>query len=443
MSLSVARKRVLAYPAGYGLRPSGPAVKGSLDMPRVALTDRFVAHAKPDATGRTDYFDASTKGLALRVSDSSRSWTYHFTSPKDGKRARLSLGSYPALSLAVARARAIEARAQLEDGADPRDAARADALTVAGLIEAYLDKHVRPSLRTAPAIERRFRKNVLPIIGGMKVAELHRRDANRVIDPIVARECPAEANRVFEDMRGVLRWAVARGDLDHSPLEGLSKPSAMKARERVLSEDEIRTLWAGLPKSLARSQACQRIVKLCLVTCQRVGEVAGMRRDELDLTAKVWALPGNRTKNGQAHRVPLSDLAISIIEEALGASGNSEFVFPAGGGALPPHAVARTIGRAQEASEARPLGRFGIAHWTAHDLRRTALTNLAKLGVAPIVAGAVANHRSVTKGTVTLAVYTQYGYDKEKREALDLWADRLTAILSGGAEVYPLAARRA
>jgi integrase len=106
-------------------------------------------------------------------------------------------------------------------------------------------------------------------------------------------------------------------------------------------------------------------------------------------------------------------------------------VFPnLGNGSLPGQAVARTITRAQE--------RFGIAQFSAHDLRRTALTGMAKLGVAPIVLGHVANHRTTTKAGVTLGVYVQHAYEREKREALELWADRLQGIVSGGAEVVAL-----
>ncbi len=169
-----------------------------------------------------------------------------------------------------------------------------------------------------------------------------------------------------------------------------------------------------------------------------------MRVDELDLKARAWNLPGVRTKNGKSHHVPLSEIALAIIKEAMADANNgqkkpSPFVFPCGDGGLSPSAVGRTIYRAQEATKERPLGRFGLPHWTAHDLRRTALTNFAKLGIAPVVAGAVANHLSVTKGTITLAVYTQYSYDREKREALDQWAERLDAIVDGRAgEVVPI-----
>src|SRR5262249_43277763 len=151
----------------------------------------------------------------------------------------------------------------------------------------------------------------------------------------------------------------------------------------------------------------------------RVGEVAGILRSELDLKAREWRLPGSRTKNQYPHVVPLSGLAIELIEEALADAGRGEPVFPCGDGSLSPVAVARTILRANETSDERPLGRFGIASWSAHDLRRTALTNMARLGVAPIVLGHVANHRTTTRAGVTLAVYSHYAYDSEARGALD------------------------
>jgi integrase len=406
-------------------------------MPRRALTDRFVATAKIDGAAQVDYFDEHSRGLALRVSARGRkAWTLIFTSPRDGKRARLTLGSYPATSLAQARTRAAEARGHAEAGQDPRDVFAqqvAGAMTVEQLVAAYLAKHARVNLRGAREVERRLTKNVIPLVGRVKLADLRRRDINRVVDPLVARGVLTEANRVFEDLRATFRWAVARGDLDHSPMEGMRRPATPTIRERVLTNEEVRALWTSLPKALARSRSCQRIVKLCLVTGQRVGEVSGMTRAELDLKAALWTLPGSRTKNGAAHTVPLSDLALEIIQEALSEAGKSSVVFPVEAGALPPRVVARTIGRAQEATAEYPAGRFGIAHWTAHDLRRTALTGMARLGVAPIVLGHVANHLTTTKAGVTLAVYTRHTYDEEKRRALDLWSHCLSGIVAGDA----------
>jgi integrase len=397
-------------------------------LPRLALTDRFVATCKA-ARGhpQTDYFDERTPGLALRVSEQGhKAWSFIFTVPGTDKRARITCGTYPSMSLAAARTRAREARGLVEAGEDPRvalDSRAAGAMSVAALIESFLEKHARPNLRTAAEIERRLRKNAIPLIGNVRIAELHRRDINRVVDPIVRRGRLAEACRVFEDLRSIMRWALSRGDLDRNPMDGMKKPAAPRNRTRVLSDDEIRQLWSGLPQTLAKSKSCQRIIQLCLVTAQRVGEVAGLRRAELDLRAKSWSLPGTRTKNGHAHCVALSDLAIRIITEALADAGNSPFVFPSNGSALPAMAVARTIIRAQE--------RFGIAQWSAHDLRRSAITGMARLGVAPIVLGHIANHRTTTKAGITLSAYAHHDYANETREALDQWSAHLANIIEG------------
>ena len=416
-------------------------------MPKVALTDLFCKTTKPLGV-RTDYFDETVSGLALRVTERGhRSWSYLFTSPRDGKRARATIGTYPATSLAAARGKALEARGHVEAGQDPRLVLAGQAtagMTVAGLVDAYLGDPEKAALRSKDEIERRLRKNVVPVIGEIKLAELRRRDVRNVTDKILKRERKVEATRVFEDVRAMVRWAVQNEYLDANPLDGMSKPAEATSSNRVLSDDEIRTLWQGLPKALARSKQCQWIVKLCLVTGQRVGEVAGIVPAELDLKAREWRLPGSRTKNAHPHVVPLSDLAIEIIKEAMAENEAAEEsydgpLFPSGEGSLSPVVVARAILRGNEITEQRPLGRFGIAPWSAHDLRRTALTGMARLGVAPIILGHVANHRTTTRAGVTLAVYSQYTYDKEKRTALDLWASRLIAIRGNArAEVVPI-----
>ena len=201
-------------------------------------------------------------------------------------------------------------------------------------------------------------------------------------------------------------------------------------RERVLTDDEVRTLWLSLPKALSGSPASQQIIKLCLITGQRVGEVVGMRRSELDLRRAVWQLPGSRTKNGHAHTVPLSGAALEIIDAAL-ASSTSDAVFPIGDAGV----VANTIGAGSKTDLAFPIGLLMI-------FRRTALTKMAELGVAPIVLGHVANHRTTTKAGMTLSVYVHHAYEQEKREALELWADRLRGIVAGGAEVVAMRGKR-
>jgi Arm DNA-binding domain len=186
-------------------------------------------------------------GLALRVtSHGTKAWTFLHGTP----RRRITLGRYPALSLASARALAIETREGRTSG------------TIAALAEIYL-KSVS-GLRSASGIGRRLRRDVLPLIGHIPLRELHRRDVTRVID---GKSAPIAARKVFEDVRAMVRWAVSRGDLDHNPIDGLRGPPISKVRTRVLTGHEIRVLWRRLDQV---SEQCQRVIKLCLVTAQRV-----------------------------------------------------------------------------------------------------------------------------------------------------------------------------
>jgi integrase len=370
---------------------------------KLLLTDRFCQHAK-SKTAQSDFFDETVKGLALRVtSGGTKSWTLHYGTP----RKRVTLGRYPALSLAGARTAAIETREGRAQG------------TVAALAEVYLK--ACQGKRSVKEIERRLRKDVLPIIGHVSLRDLHRRDVTRVLD---AKAAPIAARRAFEDIRSMIRWAVSRGDLDHNPIEGMKGPATSKPRDRVLTDEEIRLLWSSLPQLPLEAQ---HILKLCLVTAQRLGEVSGLPRNELDLSKAVWNMPGSRTKNGHPHSVPLSSMAMEIIEEVLD-DAPWGLVF---GGFPWSQRIATTI--------QRRMGQIGgPIRWTPHDLRRTALTKMAELGVAPIVLGHIANHRTTTKAGMTLGVYVHHAYEKEKREALELWANRLQGIISGGAEVVSI-----
>jgi len=206
----------------------------------------------------------------------------------------------------------------------------------------------------------------------------------------------------------MLRWAVSGGDLDHNPIDGMKGPAQPKPRTRVLTNDEIRELWnrlPGVPDGVAQA------IKFCLATGQRIGEVTGLTRGELELQNGTWNIPGSRTKNGHSHSVPLSPLALSIINGK-----------PTGFGVSTTYVGEIIRNQLQNGQR-----------WTAHDLRRTALTKMAELGVAPIVLGHIAKHRTTTKAGITLGVYVQHQYEKEKREALELWADTLQGIVDGGA----------
>ena len=251
-------------------------------MPTQELTDRFCQTAKPVGGTQTDFFDTVVKGLSLRVSTGTRAFYLNYTAPT-GKRARMKLGRYPEIKLARAREKAREARGEIGEGNDPLIEKRAQAAsqTVSDLVENYVARHASTK-RTGPAIARRLRFNVTSQIGGIKLSELHRRDITRCLDAIKDRGADIEANRVFEDVRAMVRWARGRGDLDVNLVEGMRKPSETVERDRVLDADEIRTVWAALPDADMRNST-RRVIRLCLVTGQRVGEICrhDARRDRL------------------------------------------------------------------------------------------------------------------------------------------------------------------
>lgn len=428
-------------------------------MPKIELTDRFCQTAKP-ASGllQEEFFDTIVRGLSLLASaGGAKTFYLNYTRPADGKRARMKIGRYgegdPKLTLGKAREKARESRGGIGEGQDPLVEKRALAASqsVADLVENYLARRAS-SKRSADEIARRLRKNVKDVIGDVKLAELHRRDLTKCIDTVKDRGAGVEANRVFEDLRAMVRWARGRGDLDENLVEGMAKPTETAERDRVLSPDEIMTMWAALPEADMR-ESTRRIVRLCLITAQRVGEVSGMMVDEVNLDTAVWTIPPARSKNKREHAVPLLPMAVAIIREQLAdvkalaeRKGRAvpAFVFPGPGaraavtGASIPKAIKR-----EEVTKRGVTTVIGIAPWTPHDLRRSAATAMEELGVSPFIVGHVLNHVSATKSTVTSRVYARYDYMREKREALDLWADRLAGIIAGGASVISIGARGA
>jgi hypothetical protein len=268
---------------------------------RVLLTDRFVAGRKPPERGQQEFFDTKVAGLSLRLSQGgAKAWSLLYS--RGRRRVRIRLGTYPAMELGAARSAALDAKASVEAGGDPRAVSGG---TLAALVETYLARHVRPNLRSAQMVEQRFRRAVIPLIGDVPLAAIHRRDINRAIDALMAKGTPIEANRTFSELRGCFRWALRRGDIDRDPTAAMALPAPARSRERTLNDDEIMALWAALPTAFA-SVETQRILRLCLITGQRVGEISGMVRAEIDRGAREWHIPGSRTKNGCSHTVHLS-----------------------------------------------------------------------------------------------------------------------------------------
>ena len=403
-------------------------------------TDKGIAALKPKAE-RYEVWEDGRTGLGVRVSPKGRkSWVYMYRF--NGTLRRMGFGTYPAVGLASARVKHANAKELLTKGTDPgaqqieRKRAERDAETVSDIAEEYLEKWARPRKRSAGEDERILRKDVLPAWGARKAREIRRRDVILLLDTIVERGAPIAANRTLGVIRRMFNFAINRDLLDTTPVAMVKPPAKENQRERVLSPKEMRVFWNDLDKAPI-SQGIILTLKLQLVTAQRKGELIGGAQSEFDLEEeKVWIIPPERAKNGKTHRVPLSPLAVSLIEEAQAQAGDSQWLFPSprGDGPVKPQAVNQALYRACMPPDKRPKAArladkpaVGLAGIVPHDLRRTAASNMAALGINRLVIGKILNH---VENSVT-AIYDRHGYDKEKRHALDAWAAHLEGILSG------------
>ena len=355
-----------------------------------------------------------------------RSWSVLYRRKSDSRRRRCTCGAYPQVSLADARAKALEILARVARGEDParvgRRAQGERPRTFGELAERYL-RHAQAAKRSGFQDRQVLEKDVLPALAREPLEAIRRADVGEIIQRIVARGSPIQANRTFEIVRGLYNWALGAGLVETTPCLGLKAPSVERSRERTLTTEEIRQLWERIHDAPMSWETAQ-ILRLCLVTGQRVGEVAGARKSEINLSDREWRLPGHRVKNGSAHNVPLSSFALDLFQEAISRSKHDDVIFPSRitKQALTPRAVAKAMFRSLEA-----LGLKGV---TPHDLRRTAATGMAKLGVSRLIVDKVLNHVSADRSTIA-GVYDRHAYEGEKRCALESWADRIATILWG------------
>lgn len=338
------------------------------------------------------------------------------------------LGSFPELSLKEARERRDDARKLLNKGVDPGEQAiqkrmhEIEAGTVAELIDEYISKWAKRHKKSWKEDERILKKEALPRWGNRKAAEITRRDVIRLLDRIVDRGSPISANRTFEIIRRMFRFAIEQDIMATTPCFAVRPPAKNRKRYRVLSDNEIRLFWANADKAEA-SRPVQLALKFQLVTAQRRMEVAAAEWAEMDAESGWWTIPAQRAKGGRPNRVPLSAMAIDILSELKELAGDSRYVFPstAGDGPIKAGAVTRAVARNRDT--------FGIPHFVPHDLRRTAATGITSMGVPRLVLSKVLGH--VDGGGAT-HIYDVYSYEKEKRQALDAWGRKLETIFRGG-----------
>lgn len=273
-------------------------------------------------------------------------------------------------------------------------------------------------------VARSFRIHVKPVLGSKPLPKITRSDVVAVFDRMP--DCQvANRRNVFAVLRRMFRWAVSRGDIDRSPMEGMETPPAVKARDRWLSDQELARIWEHAPKT---HPCFGPIVRLLIVTGQRREEVSSLSWEELEQFERMWTLPGDRAKNGEPNRIPLNELAVAVLDAVAGKSTwprrGKVFSTSTGGGFTGYHKGKEKLDRMVAEDGGDP-----IAPWRLHDLRRTLATGFQRLGVRFEVTEAVLNHVGGSRAGVA-GIYQRHDWKAEKREALDLWNNHVVSILA-------------
>jgi integrase len=375
-------------------------------------------------TERT-FFDEEVAGFGLRVRASgAKSWLCQYA--RHGKTRKVRLGAPPVVSVGAARQAARKIMSAVSLGGDPaREKAevRAQAAnTIGTLIPAFLERQ-RKRLKPRSMIEttRHLLKHAKPL-HAQGIKSIDRRAVAQLLEGIERDHGAACSNSVRASLSALFTWAAQGGYRDDNPVSMTARAVENGARQRVLADDEIATIWSALDD--ASDYAA--LLKLLLLTGARRDEIARLRWSEIDLEAALVRLPGERTKNGRPHDIPLSPPALAILKARQRQNGR-DFVFGTNGHGFVDFSGAR-------ADFDRRLNGAIAQRWTLHDLRRTLSTRLhgQPFSVAPhiceVLLGHVGGHRSGVAG-----VYNQQDYLPERREVLLRWAEHIIALVEGRA----------
>jgi integrase len=383
------------------------------------------------------FFDDEIPGFGLRVREGgSRKFVLHYRI--GGNQRRYTVGAAGVMKLEEARQRARRALVDVGDGKDPaaqkandRAEAKQSFLAIAKEYLEVLHRRVAKGEmkpRSYAEIERHLNKHWKPL-HRLVLSSINRVTIATRLREIAKQHGPVAADRARSNVSTFFAWTIGEGICEANPVDGTNKNSEYVERERSLivdgekpNYDDLIAIWKGAPDN-----EYGKIVRLLILTLCRRDEIGSLGASEVDRVGCLIRLPGARTKNGREHVVPLSDAAMAVLETVQPREGR-ELLFGSGKGGFSGWSKAK-----REMDEAVPLK----TPWTLHDLRRTGRTGLGILGVAPHIAEAVLNHLPPK----LMRTYDKNKYEREKREALDLWAAHLMRLVSGeGSNVVPLRA---
>ncbi|MNX87965.1 putative prophage CPS-53 integrase [compost metagenome] len=375
------------------------------------FTAKWLQYLKPPAEGREEYYDATVHGLGLRVSATgTKVWFVFYRVKGNPKLKRLTMERYPQMSLAAAREKAHEVLFKASCGEDPAEDKQENRRmpTFKAFAEEYIELYAKKHKRSWRKDELAIKKDLLPEWEYRKINDIKRRDVVLILDRISQRGSEIQANRVLALVQKIFNWGIGRGVLEANPCAQMKKPAPENRRDKVLTPEEVRALWQAFSKL---DPVIGAAFKMRLVTAQRGKEVDTMRWADVDLKNGWWTIPAEVVKNKASHRVPLTQMALDILEGLQSLTGDSEWVFRAvrGGYLKNPQHTAKEV-----------RDELGF-YFVLHDLRRTAATNMASMGISKEVVSRILNHseHSVTD------IYVRHSYDREKRDALEMWDEKL------------------
>ena len=419
------------------------------------LTALTVENAR--RTNKRQYIPDGGSGLYLVVQPTgAKSWACWYRMA--GKQHKLTLGGYPALSLATARAMAAKALDDVDRGKNPavdKQEIKAEEMLIEEAFRQFLDKHTRT--RQGRPIRESTKRETARLLGLKRNPEMPeewgvagggvlarwrhvktlqavtKRDVRDLLDDIME-AAPISANRTLSALKSCFRFHVKRDNLLASPAADLDDPAPEGGgRERVLTDAELAALWRAADAEIAYGS----MVRILILTGCRRDEVRAAPRSEIDLARREWLIPGGRVKNGIDHLIPIGDILAGIVKR-LPVIGDGKLLFTTTG-VTPISGLSKIKTRLHEAM-AIELKQEPPA-WSLHDIRRTFVSGLQRLGIGLEVREACVNHRTIRTGVA--GIYGRYDYWTEKKEAFALWERHLRSIIGAPkkAKVVPLRAR--
>jgi len=431
------------------------------------LTAQAVKAAMPR---EKEYRIHDGNGLFFRVRPSgTKSWLFSFSLPGDRKLIRMPIGSLNDMSVKEARIKIAELRKLVAEGIDPRTAkaaaiaANAQAITMQVLFDTWIEFEKVTERVTATWIKRhedRWRLHLKKSLGNILARDIMRVHLSTALDAMTRKGIKEETRKALSTLNLMMDYGLTRHFIEINPAR-LLKPkdfaaTASRPRDRVLSLTELRELWQALDQASSGIKTDQNIsamsvittsaIKLLILTGARRSEIAGIRKDELDLDAGLWVLPKERTKNRQGHTIYLSLLAIELIKTLEPISVQSPFVFDSGTGHIHPDTLTGVIARLRgtakgvkkKSSADAPL--INIKPFSIHDIRRSAATAWGEhLKTAPHIIERMLNHQPQNK---LVATYQRAVYAEEQQKAWLAWGNLAEhQIINPDSNVVPMIAK--